>query len=101
MTEKWKAVPGTEGRYSISNFGRVRSYAGRKPRILKTHAANQRGDYAFFPCVNNKRQIRYVAKAVVRAFLGVEPSKTVRIKHKDGDLSNNHVDNLFVVERSN
>ncbi|OYV23788.1 MAG: hypothetical protein B7W97_02150 [Mycobacterium sp. 20-66-4] len=35
MLETWREVPGSNGRYEISDLGRVRSLIGREPRIMK------------------------------------------------------------------
>ena len=35
MNEEWKSIIGYEGKYQVSNLGRVKSFARRKPIILK------------------------------------------------------------------
>ena len=36
LGEIWRDIVGYEGKYQISNYGRVKSFKGRKPRILST-----------------------------------------------------------------
>ena len=98
--EKWKDVPGFEGRYQVSNRGRVRSLdqmkkvknGGQQPwpgRVLKTPPDN----YGY-PCVNlgigNKNKVH---RLVAVAFLYPVKGKD-RVNHIDGVKSNNDVRNL-------
>ena len=36
-TEKWKLIEEYGGKYEISNFGRVKSYHKKRPKILLIH----------------------------------------------------------------
>lgn len=103
MTEHWRPVPGYEGTYEVSDFGRVRSLtrvvrrndgrtrtiAGRILRCpkddggrrgLKLHAD---GEY---------KHAR-VHRLVLEAFVGPCPDGMEGC-HNDGDHSNNRLDNL-------
>ena len=35
MKEEWRDIEGYEGLYMVSNFGRVVSFQGRNPRVMK------------------------------------------------------------------
>ena len=37
IEEQWLDISGYEGLYQISNFGRVKSFYFKSPRILKHH----------------------------------------------------------------
>lgn len=104
--ERWLPVPGYEGWYEVSNYGRVRKIrrsvkghantrAGKLPHIMapliyrkgyiKTHFAS---------CDGTKPEKRvFVHRLVWEAFNGPIPDG-LTINHKDGDKANNHLDNL-------
>lgn len=109
--EKWESIPGYEGRYCVSNMGRVysmervmensRGYIYTIPgRIMK-----QRKNIWGYWCVGltkNSKQIVYrVHRLVAAAFLNM-PLRTDRsatVNHIDGDKTNNHLTNLEVVSQ--
>lgn len=83
-----------EGQYSISNFGRIRNDERNtflKPFLKGKHSARVR-----LTLENNSRyKTIYVASEVVRKFRTENFKKIVRI---DGNVFNNHIDNLKVYE---
>ena len=100
MSEIWKAVPGYEGLYEVSNCGRVRSldrwvkgsFAGKrlmKGRILKVGVASN----GYCMVVLTKGHAKTVHRLVAKAFIP-NPDNLPMINHKDEDKTNNHVDNL-------
>lgn len=100
--EEWRAVPGTDGLYSVSSYGRVRSEpipgrVGRqRGRILSPHA-DTKGYPIFVACfTSGMRWTAKVHRAVAAAFLGACP-EGMQVNHKDGDKLNNHVENLEYV----
>lgn len=94
--ERWLAVPGYEGRYEISDHGRVRSllaWRGRPgPRII-----NPTCDTHGYPTVSlyrdGERTTIGVHRLVLEAFVGPRPDELLT-RHLDGDPSNNRLDNL-------
>lgn len=91
--EIWLPVVGYDGIYEVSNFGRVKSNKFGKERILKPYNCHgyREVDLRF----NNKSKRCRVHRLVATAFMPNEnPDVKIFINHKDGNRSNNHVDNL-------
>lgn len=89
--EVWALVPGTNGAYSASTFGRV--YSHRFTRFLKWSPDG----HGYFSV--RILGIKYMVHRVVSwVYLGLSPRKCgVEINHKDGNKANNHLDNLEIV----
>lgn len=103
MKEEWRAVPGYEGLYELSNMGRVRSL----DRIVRASGVSKRR--AFGRVLNpytNKLRYQYVAlskdgksktlsihRLVANVFVP-NPNNYSIINHKDENPSNNRADNL-------
>ena len=97
MKEIWKAVPGYEGLYEVSNFGNVKSLKFNKERILK-QGLDGHGYLQIGLCINNKRKTFKTHKLVAMAFLNHIPNGFEQvINHIDNNQLNNHVDNLELV----
>lgn len=101
--EEWRAVPGFEGYYEVSNLGRVRSVLrvvarndGRtttiQSRIMGLHN-NGRGYIAASLSRDNKARMHYVHRLVLMAFVG-NPEEGQEANHIDFDRSNNRLSNL-------
>ena len=102
LGEKW--VPtGYEG-YTVSSFGRVRSYwkvTRRKsgpvlestPRKILRATRNSAGYYQVGLYEKSKRYTLSVHRLVAQAFLGSCPDG-MEVCHCDGDRTNNEVENL-------
>ena len=105
MTEEiWKPVPGYEGRYEVSDIGRVRSldravicmgeikgaYVSRKKgRVLRPGPSN----YGHLSVVLGRGKTRMVHELVLRAFVGDPPDKH-ECCHNNGDPTDNRLSNL-------
>ena len=91
--EKWKDIKGYEGRYEISNFGRVKSHVNlRTPVYYMMPELSKSGYYKInLTNTDGKRKCFNVHDLVAEAFIGKENKK---IKHKDGDSLNNYYENL-------
>lgn len=105
--ENWKPIPGYEGLYEISNYGRVKSLARTMPhktygtwnikeRILKQNWAGPKDSQyliVFLHKGKGEQHIFRVHRLVAKAFIPEVEGKTF-VNHKDGDRSNNRADNL-------
>lgn len=89
MKEIWKFCKGYEGLYRISNFGSVLSVRNNRP--LSAH--NVRGYLSVNLCKNGNEKHCYVHRLVAEAFVP-NPNNWPIVNHKDGNKSNNNVNNL-------
>lgn len=103
MEEIWKGIEGYEGIYQVSNLGRVKSLervvrhncGGSKivrERILKTHICSS-GYIGACLALNGGKKTALVHRLVAIAFLQ-NPEKKKAVNHKDGNKSNNNLNNL-------
>lgn len=99
MKESWKDIPGYEGRYQVSNTGKVKSMNyGRSglPGIIGT--GDNGSGYQFVKICNADKKYRYhyVHRLVWEVFVGPIP-EGMQINHKDENKSNNSLENLEIV----
>jgi hypothetical protein len=98
--EIWKDILGEEGRYQVSNFGRVRSLdrktkhkdgkvTSHKGKILKL-GSNPKG----YVIAYLSYKVKTVHRLVMLAFNRIENAHQLQINHKDGDKTNNTLNNL-------
>lgn len=93
MTEIWKDIEGWEGKYQISNFGRVKSLNYRntnKEKIMKPQKKDN--GYFFIGLRQNgfKKTHYHIHRLVAGAFIP-NPNNLPQVNHKDEDKSNNFV----------
>ena len=106
VIEEWKPVVGFEGKYEVSNFGRVkslnyRSVKGRE-RILRPYKDTKNHNYMKLTLVaaSSKIVTIHVHRLEMTAFEG--PANGRFIDHIDGDGSNNRLSNLrYCTHREN
>lgn len=92
MQEVWKQIPDFNGKYEVSNLGRVRSYFyGKSPRLRSL--SNLHGYKGVVLCRNKKEHLRLVHRLVAQAFIP-NPENKSDVNHIDGDKTNNCVKNL-------
>lgn len=108
IKEEWRPVCGYEGKYEVSNMGRVRGLdrvANRKtyPRFVKGVVLSQLtmpNGYASVCLRSDGKQARfYVHRLVATAFIP-SPTNLPEVNHKDERKSNNAVSNLEWCSRS-
>lgn len=101
INEMWKQIPGYEGYYEISNFGKIRSVdryvknrGGAALKRGKELAVSLKGDY-YQICLykNNIGKWFLVHRLVAMAFLP-NTNGLPQVNHKDENTKNNRVDNL-------
>ncbi len=107
--EIWKAIPGYEGSYEVSDQGRVRSldrvveYCDgrlcRFPGRLLALNLNPGGYLQVGLCVSGKRTTRSVHCLVLEAFVGPCP-EGCETGHRDGNRTNNCLRNLRYITHS-
>lgn len=96
MEEIWKDIEGYEGKYEISNTGRVKSYYGPrgdyriaylKPRIGK------QGYYFVNLTKNKKIKSKKIHRLIAEAFIP-NPFNKAEVNHINGIKTDNNIDNL-------
>ena len=108
--ERWKDIPGYEGRYQASNEGRIRSldryecvtdsrgfsYKRKQRGVVLRQCIGSNG-YAYVglrrTAKDNNAHFLPVHHLVMWAFSGTRP-KGAQICHRDGDKRNNFIENL-------
>lgn len=106
MIEMWKDIKNYEGRYQISNKGRIRSLINNKnktrkePQILKTYLDND-GYEIIRLSKNNKSRAFKIHRLVAIHFLNNIENKPV-VDHIDTNRRNNNYTNLrWVTNKEN
>lgn len=100
MEEIWKPVKDYEGLYEVSNLGRVRSLPRytTKGKVLKEYVNPHNGYCYVSLSKHNDRKPKRIHCLVMSAFCPVikKPGydKNFTIDHKDGNKTNNRLDNL-------
>lgn len=102
--EEWRAVVGYEGRYEVSNMGRVKSLdrQRRQHPLFRLHPDAKDG----YVRINlrdgdGKCHAAYVHRLVAQAFVGGY-RQGYEVNHRDEDKTNNRWDNLeWVSKRAN
>lgn len=90
MTEIWKDIQGYEGYYQVSTQGRVRN--SRRGKIL---GASKQGS-GYIQTMLSKNAVRsypLVHRIVAQTFIP-NPENKPQINHKNGDKTDNRVENL-------
>ena len=90
--EEWREIKGLEGRYYISNYGRVLSLCCDGYKLLRPFTCGDGYDYVDLR-VNNKDVKSRVHRLVANAFVPNPDDKPI-VHHKDCDRKNNKADNL-------
>ena len=102
-TERWEDVPGYEGLYQVSDYGRVRSIVNRGHRIAGLMSPVKHGErYLYISLTKDgRKKNHYIHRLVASAFLE-NPKGLPVVNHIDYDTNNNTVSNLeWCTQRDN
>lgn len=92
LVEEWRSLPSAQG-YLVSSAGRV-----WRQHIIAAFP-NRVGYSSVNIHINGHRTSRTVHALVLEAFVGPQPNGH-RPCHKDGDKTNNNIENLHWVHKS-
>lgn len=95
IMEQWKDIEGYEGKYQVSNEGRVKSLNYHQQGIEQVLrlSTSDRGYKRVALQKDGKCKLELVHRLVAKAFIP-NPNNYPIINHKDENTSNNFVDNL-------
>lgn len=94
-TEEWRDVSGYDAPYQVSSLGRVKSLPrkkGTKGKVLSP-GMNTSGYEVINLLQDGRYRTRTVHRLVAIAFIA-NPENKRCVNHKDGDKTNNSIDNL-------
>lgn len=97
LVREWRPVVGFEGRYFVSNYGEVLSFAAtRKGKLMTPSVRNPKKGYLGV-CLSHKGasqgRMFNLHRLVAEAFIGPKPAG-MHTMHIDDDKLNNRADNL-------
>lgn len=95
MSEIWRDIDGYDGKYQVSNIGRIRStYSGTKHRIVILKSMMQKNGYLYVILwKDNKKKHKLIHRLVALSFIE-NPNHYTEVNHKDENKENNIADNL-------
>lgn len=105
--EEWRTIKGYEGRYEVSNFGRVRSVTHlswngycywQKEGCMLSQRTQRAGYYVVDLTLNKQKETKLVHRLVAEAF--ISDIGTNVVNHIDENRLNNRADNLEIVSQN-
>ena len=101
MNEIWKPIEGTDGKYEVSNTGKVRCLNYKQTGKTKELTASEKvGGYLQLRVKKNGNLKTVVVHRLVADAFIPNPDGKPEVNHIDGDKKNNNADNLEWVTRS-
>ncbi|GAX04563.1 phage endonuclease [Secundilactobacillus pentosiphilus] len=99
--ENWKWIAGYEGKYKVSDAGRVLSFANTsKSHLLSNHRLNKDG-YIHVSLRKNNIATEYLLNRIVaQTFIGNPPVGKDTVNHINGIKTDNRIENLEWASRS-
>ena len=101
MKEDWKDVKGFEGKYQLSNTGKVKSLNYNntgKEKILKPKV-NKKGHLEVTLNKNNKHYYFMLNRLMFQTFENIKLTKNDIVMYKDNDKTNCSWDNMYLITR--
>lgn len=99
--EIWKDIVGFEGRYIVSNFGRVKSIGKKTRYAILAFVVHRQGYLRVGLSKDNHHKSYLVHRIVAEAFLPNSDKKET-VNHIDGNKANNNINNLeWCTQREN
>ncbi|WP_044214019.1 NUMOD4 domain-containing protein [Saccharicrinis fermentans] len=97
--EEWKAIPHTDGKYHVSNYGRIKSfcYDSVEGKIVKS--GNIKGYKSINLRIKGQKKTLLVHKMVAELFIPERDETKTVVIHIDWNKLNNHVSNLQWLSR--
>jgi len=95
-----REIPGYPN-FKVSKDGEIWNYKFKKPRRSPTYV--QRADYEITNVSNDKGKMTFLVHQLVMSAWGPKrpfPPKDYRISHIDRDKTNNHIDNLKWIHKT-
>jgi hypothetical protein len=113
MEEHWKSIPDFEC-YEASNLGRIRSIdrvsklknqggnclRSIKGRVISPSLHSKTGYQTVSLCIDAKITTHTIHKLIASAWLPCDDANRIQINHKNGIKTDNRIDNLEWVNRS-
>lgn len=94
MREEWRDIPGFEGRYQVSDCGRVRSLLYGRTLVMRQYTHYKGHLFVCLYAEKGKPDRKYfMHRLVAMAFLPAFDDKEI-VNHIDGDKKHNAADNL-------
>lgn len=91
MKEIWKSVPGYEGKYLASSFGRIKSLKRKRVRFDKI--LNENSIAKSYITVTIGKRATGVHRIIALTFIP-NPNNLPEVDHIDGNIHNNYASNL-------
>ena len=92
--EIWKDIEGYEGKYQVSNMGRVKSFSlDKKDGKLLKPSPTTYGYLGVHLSLRNKERAHYIHRLIAQHFIP-NPENKKTINHIDGNKQNNGIENL-------
>ena len=96
MKEEWAVIPGYDGKYEVSSFGRVKriiQLKHRRKEIINFGTRHHRNYMLVTLYKGKEKKTIFVHRLVAEAFIPNQKNLPM-LNHKDENGMNNHVDNL-------
>ena len=102
--EVWKDVKGYEGKYAVSNMGRVKSLYNERHKIFREkilRPGNHGNEYLYVNLYRNGEQKKYwVHRLVLMTFNPIDGMENLEVNHINEFKDDNRLENLEWCDRS-